>query len=165
MFVVAGVLGFVFRDKLKDAFRQWKERKQPVEQVQTEPETQDETAVPYEEPLVEPETPETAETVEPAEPETVEPQKAAPAAFKQTADGKYDYIRFEQGRYYAIAGSFLGEADVERHIRQKRLDQYDPKIVVQDGRKNLRVCIGVFDTEEEAESFAKGVNPSYWVLK
>ena len=53
---------------------------------------------------------------------------------------------------------------MERHIRQKNLDQYSPVIVVQEG-KNLRVCIGVFDTEEEAEQFAKGVNSQYWVLK
>ena len=35
----------------------------------------------------------------------------------------------------------------------------------QDGVKNLRVCIGVFNTEAEAESFAKGINSGYWVLK
>ena len=84
---------------------------------------------------------------------------------KQTADGKYNYVRFEPGHFYAIAGSFPGEADVERHIRQKKLDQYSPVIVKQDGVSNLRVCIGIFDTEEEAESFAKGVSSSYWVLK
>ena len=54
---------------------------------------------------------------------------------------------------------------MERHIRQKGLYQYSPVIVKQDGAKNLRVCIGIFDTEEEAEQFAKGVNPGYWVLK
>ena len=26
-------------------------------------------------------------------------------------------------------------------------------------------AFGVFDTEEEAEQFAKGVNPGYWILK
>ena len=83
----------------------------------------------------------------------------------KTADGKYDYVRFESGHYYAIAGSFPGEADVERHIRLKNLDQYSPVIVKQDGVKNLRVCIGIFDTEEEAEQFAKGVSSQYWVLK
>lgn len=158
--VAAGVLAFVFKDKLKAACRHWKERKQPVEQVESAPETPAEAAA-FEEPVAEPE----AETVEETEPETTEPRTVAPAAYKQTADGKYDYIRFEKGRYYAIAGSFPAESDVLRHIRQKNLDQYGPKIVVQDGVKNLRVCIGVFDTEEEAERFAKGVNQGYWVLK
>ena len=125
--------------------------------------------------VVEPqETPDATATIEevtePAEelPEVVEepePEVFTPTVIKQSSDGKYDYIRFEQGHYYAIAGSFPSENDVIRHIRQKKLDQYSPKILMQDGVKNLRVCIGVFDTEEEAEQFAKGVNSTYWVLK
>ena len=108
--------------------------------------------------------------VEPAEEsqevvEEAEPEVYTPAVVKQSSDGKYDYIRFEKGHYYVIAGSFPTESDVIRHIRQKKLDQYSPKILKQDGVSNLRVCIGVFDTEEEAENFAKGVNSSYWVLK
>jgi hypothetical protein len=153
-----GALGYIFKDKLTDYYHQWRENKQSVEQV-VEPEQQaDVTAEPA------------AEEVEPAaeEPETVEEpvvETYTPEVLKQTADGKYDYIRFEPGHYYAIAGSFPVESDVERHIRHKNLDQYSPKIVLQDGVKNLRVCIGIFDTEEEAEQFAKGVNPQYWVLK
>lgn len=100
-----------------------------------------------------------------AEEQPSEPEKYVPAAVKQTADGKYEYINFESGHYYAIAGSFYNEKDVETHIRHKGLDQYSPKILLQDGVKNLRVCIGIFNTEEEAEAFAKGVNQQYWVLK
>jgi len=156
LLAVLGVLGFIFREKLMDLYHQWKDRKQPVEQVvETAEPTTDETTATYDEPAVE-------ET--PAE-EVTEPEVYTPAVEKQTADGKYDYIHYEQGHYYAIAGSFPSEADVERHIRQKNLNQYSPKIVLQDGVKNLRVCIGVFDTEEEAEQFAKGVNANYWVLK
>ena len=84
---------------------------------------------------------------------------------RQPADNKYDYIQFEKGHYYVIAGSFPSESDVLRHIRQKKLDQYSPKILKQDGAKNLRVCIGIFDNEAEAEQFAKGVDSKYWVLK
>lgn len=158
LLAVLGALGYIFKDKLTDFYHQWREGKQSVEQVVTTDEQLDETAEPVtaEEPeLVADET----ETVEEPVPETYTPE-----VLKQTADGKYNYIRFEPGHYYAIAGSFPGEADVERHIRQKGLDQYSPVIVVQEG-KNLRVCIGVFDTEEEAEQFAKGVNSGYWVLK
>jgi hypothetical protein len=130
-----------------------------VEQVVTTDQTSDETTGTV-----------AAEETEPVvdESETDEEPVAevyTPEVIKQTADGKYDYIRFEPGHYYAIAGSFPGEADVLRHIRQKNLDQYSPKIVLQDGVKNLRVCIGIFDTEEEAEQFAKGINSGYWVLK
>ena len=157
---VLGALGYIFKDKITDYYHQWKEKKQPVEQVVTTDEAVDET-------VAEPETFVEPETVE-NEPETVEdpaPETYTPEVMKQTADGKYNYVRFEPGHFYAIAGSFPGEADVERHIRQKKLDQYSPVIVKQDGVSNLRVCIGIFDTEEEAESFAKGVSSSYWVLK
>ena len=149
---VLGALGYIFKDKITDYYHQWKEKKQPVEQVVTTDEAVNET-------VAEPETF--------VEPETVEnePETYTPEVMKQTADGKYNYVRFEPGHFYAIAGSFPGEADVERHIRQKKLDQYSPVIVKQDGVSNLRVCIGIFDTEEEAESFAKGVSSSYWVLK
>ncbi|MBQ6155752.1 MAG: hypothetical protein IJK22_04040 [Bacteroidales bacterium] len=157
---VLGALGYIFKDKITDYYHQWKEKKQPVEQVVTTDEAVNET-------VAEPETFVEPETVE-NEPETVEeptPETYTPEVMKQTADGKYNYVRFESGHFYAIAGSFPGEADVERHIRQKKLDQYSPVIVKQDGVSNLRVCIGIFDTEEEAESFAKGVSSSYWVLK
>ena len=157
---VLGVLGYIFKDTITDYYHQWKEKKQPVEQVVTTDEAVDET-------VAEPETFVEPETVE-NEPEIVEepaPETYTPEVMKQTADGKYNYVRFEPGHFYAIAGSFPGEADVERHIRQKGLDQYSPVIVKQDGVKNLRVCIGIFDTEEEAESFAKGISSSYWVLK
>jgi hypothetical protein len=157
LLAVLGTLGYIFKDKLTDCYHQWRESKRSVEQTVAADEQLDETAEPVtvEEPVAD-------------EPETVEepvPEVYKPEVLKQTADGKYDYVRFEPGHFYAIAGSFPGEADVERHIRQKGLDQYSPVIVKQDGAKNLRVCIGIFDTEEEAEQFAKGVNSGYWVLK
>ena len=141
-------------------YQQWKEKKQQVEQVVETQETPEATATIEEvvEPIESEE--ESQEVIEESEPEAF-----VPTVIKQSADGKYDYIRFEKGHYYAIAGSFPAESDVLRHIRQKKLDQYSPKILTQDGVKNLRVCIGVFDTEEAAESFAKGVDSKYWVLK
>ena len=160
LLVVLGVLGYIFKDKLLGYYQQWKDRKQPVEQVVESQETPEGTAT----------VDEAADSAVPAEElpeieEEPEPEAFTPTVIKQSSDGKYDYIRFEKGHYYAIAGSFPSEIDVIRHIRQKKLDQYSPKILKQDGVTNLRVCIGVFNTEEEAESFAKGVNSSYWVLK
>ena len=159
--IVLGVLGYIFKDKLMGYYQQWKDRKQPIEEVVAPDETTEPVAT-FEE-VTEPETEtEPEETV--AEPEP-EPVTYTPAVVKQSTDGKYDYIQFEQGHYYVIAGSFPSESDVIRHIRQKKLDQYSPKILKQDGVKNLRVCIGVFNTEAEAEQFAKGINSGYWVLK
>ena len=160
LIAVLAALGFVFKDKLLGYYHQWKEKKQPVEQVVEPQETPEATATVDE--VTEP-----AEPVEEPQEEVKEPapETFTPAVIKQSSDGKYDYIRFEKGHYYVIAGSFPNESDVIRHIRQKNLDQYSPKILKQDGVSNLRVCIGVFDTEDEAERFAKGVSSSYWVLK
>ena len=161
LLVVLGVLGYIFKDKLLDFYHQWKDKKQAVEQTVTPAEQKDENTADFETPpaATEPAV-NTEETVETPEPETYTPE-----VIKKTADNKYDYIQFESGHFYAIAGSFPNEGDAVRHIRQKKLDQYSPVLVKQDGAKNLRVCIGVFDTEEEAETFAKGINSSYWVLK
>lgn len=156
--VVLLTLGFVFKDRLLEQWSRFRQDSTNTEQT----DTVSESALPL-----------AADTSFVLEPDTTEvegyeetsPEKQEPEVVKKTVDGKYDYIRFEEGRYYVIAGSFYTEKDVENHIRHKGLDKYSPVIVMQDGVKNLRVCIGVFDTEDEAESFAKNVNQQYWVLK
>ena len=161
LLIVLGVLGYIFKDKLLNIIHQLKDRKQPVEQPVVPSDSVNESTVDYTDSLAQTEP--AVESVETTE--TPEPEVYTPEVIKKTADSKYDYIQFEPGHFYAIAGSFPSEADVVRHIRQKHLDQYSPVIVKQDGVKNLRVCIGVFDTEAEAEQFAKGVSSQYWVLK
>ena len=161
LLIVLGVLGYIFKDKLLNIIHQWKDKKQPVEQPVVPSDSVNESTVDYTDSLAQ--TKPAEESVETTE--TPEPEIYTPEVIKKTADSKYDYIQFEPGHFYAIAGSFPSEADVVRHIRQKHLDQYSPVIVKQDGVKNLRVCIGVFDTEAEAEQFAKGVSSQYWVLK
>ncbi len=165
LLIALGALGFVFKNRILNYYQQWKDKKHPVEQEVTSEATVEEnqTATFEEEPAVE-----EVEPVEEEVPEVVEepaPKSVAPTPVKSTSDGKYDYIRFEQGHYYVIVGSFPTETDVERHIRNKRLGQYSPKIVKQEGVKNLRVCIGVFDSEAAAEQFAKTTNQNYWILK
>ena len=149
-----GVLGYLFRQQLLIAFNYLKERiSAPKEAVVTEePETAAEDTATYEEEI----------TI--AEDTVVEPEVYTPEVVRNTASGNYPVIRFEPGHFYVIAGSLPNEQDAVRHIRQRNLDQYEPKIVMQPGA-NLRVCIGIFDTEEEAVTFAKNINPKYWVLK
>ncbi|MCR4827092.1 MAG: hypothetical protein K5882_09125 [Bacteroidales bacterium] len=165
LLVALGALGFVFRDKITSLYHQWKDKEQSVEQDVT-PEVTDndnQTATFEDESVVD-----EVEAVEEVTPEVVEeptPKPVATAPVKSTSDGKYDYIQFEHGRFYVIVGSFPTESDVVKHIRNKRLGQYSPVIVKQEGVKNLRVCIGVFNTEAEAEQFGKSTNQNYWVLK
>jgi nucleoid DNA-binding protein len=165
LLVALGALGFVFRDKITSLYHQWKDKEQSVEQDVTPEVTDDDnqTATFEDESVVD-----EVEAVEEVTPEVVEeptPKPVAAAPVKSTSDGKYDYIQFEQGRFYVIVGSFPTESDVVKHIRNKRLGQYSPVIVKQEGVKNLRVCIGVFNTEAEAEQFGKSTNQNYWVLK
>ena len=155
--IALGVLGYLFRQQLTDTFHRIKmEFTATDEEVITdEDETAAEETATYEE-----------ETQEAQEEEVAtEPEVYTPEVMRTTANGNYPVIRFEQGHYYVIAGSLPTEQDAVRHIKQRNLDQYEPKIVLQNGVSNLRVCIGIFDTEEEAETFAKNVNPKYWVLK
>lgn len=153
--------GYLFRDKLRPALENVKEKFSKKEQV----------AEPAESP-----TPETIEVTIPKEEpveavvEEVPEEEPTPAAYtpetvKKTADGKYPYIQFETGHYYVIVGSLPTEGDAERHIRNRSLNQYDPKLVLQKGVGNIRVCVGIFDSEEEAENFGKGTGLKYWVLK
>ena len=151
--IALGVLGYLFRQQLIDAFNRIKEKiTAPKEAVVTEePETVTEDTIAYDEAVAE-------DTVS-------EPEVYTPEVVRTTANGNYPVIRFEQGHFYVIAGSLPTEQDAVRHIKQRNLDQYEPKLVMQNGVSNLRVCIGIFDTEEEAEGFAKNISPKYWVLK
>lgn len=95
--------------------------------------------------------------------ESVNYTSQTPASNSLSDDGNF-IIRFEKGKHYVIAGSFPTEADVRKHIKQQHLEKYHPKAVKQDGVSNLRVCIGIFNSEAEAESFRNSVNTRYWVL-
>jgi nucleoid DNA-binding protein len=75
------------------------------------------------------------------------------------------YLSFQQGKYYVIAGSFVNEEDALRHIKQKKLEKYNAKLVIHPQSQRLRVCIGVFDNEKDAELFAAQIDKNYWVLK
>jgi nucleoid DNA-binding protein len=75
------------------------------------------------------------------------------------------YLPYQVGKYYVIAGSFLKEEDALRHIKQKNLDKYHAKLIVQSQNSRFRVSIGVFENEQDAERFAQEVDKNYWVLK
>lgn len=90
-------------------------------------------------------------------------QKQTPNA-GQLPDGEKFFINFEQGKHYVIVGSFRNENEVRQHIKQRKLEQYNPKVVLQPNSKNMRICIGVFDTEAAADSYGRSTGLNYWVL-
>ncbi|MBR4787396.1 MAG: hypothetical protein IK013_05935 [Bacteroidales bacterium] len=153
--LLLAALGYIFRDKIQEIIRPVFDRLFHKEVEMTEPDEIDTTSTAaYPEDTTAVVESDTLPEETPYEPEVV-----------KTSSAGYPYIRFEQGHYYAIAGSFLSEKEVLAHIRAKHLDEYSPKLVLQEGAPNIRICIGIYDTEEEAEAFAKSINPKYWVLK
>ncbi len=153
--VVVGIIGYLFRDKLSATIERIKEKREPTEQLVEIGEE--------EEDAMEEETYSIEEMEEEEAPVDAEPY--TPQVVKSTGDNKYSYIRFEQGHFYVIAGSLPNEHDAELHIRQRGLDRYQPTLLLQDGVSNIRVCIGIFDSEEEADQFAQSTNANYWILK
>lgn len=83
----------------------------------------------------------------------------------QLPDGEKFFIDYEKGKFYVIVGSFRSEKEVREHIKDRKLEQYKPKVVLQQNSKNMRVCIGVFGSEIEADSYGRGTGLNYWVLK
>ena len=82
----------------------------------------------------------------------------------QLPDGEKFFINFEQGKHYVIVGSFRNENEVRQHIKQRKLEQYNPKVVLQSNSKQMRICIGVFDTEAAADNYGRNTGLNYWVL-
>lgn len=104
-------------------------------------------------------------TTEEVIPEETIAQEVKPASKPTATNENIPIIEFESGKFYVIAGSFVKQSDAELHIKQKSLQRYNAKIVKQNGNNRLRVCIGIFDTENEAINFAAKIDKNYWVLK
>lgn len=104
-------------------------------------------------------------TTEEVIPEETIAQEVQPAPKPTATYENIPIIEFESGKFYVIAGSFVKQSDAELHIKQKSLQRYNAKIVKQNGNNRLRVCIGIFDTENEAINFAAKIDKNYWVLK
>ena len=98
-----------------------------------------------------------------AEPEP-EPEPE-PEQIATTADNKYRIVGFQMGKFYVVHGSFASETDCEKHIRIAGFDKYNPMIVKQSGNSHLRVCLGVFSTEAEAQEFIDRHQLKAWILK
>ena len=110
-----------------------------------------------------------AESTKPAEKtkpvETVKPvETPKPIEKTQPSNSELFYHDYQAGKYYVIAGSFTQESEAVNHIKQRNLQKYNPFIVKQVGNSRLRICIGVFDSKDEAVAFATSQNKEFWVL-
>ena len=152
LLAAAAVLFFLLHQQVQDILNHLPHKKSTEQVTEQQPEEADAVL------------PEDTLTLDEIVEDTV-PEPYTPDTLRLTADKKYPYIQFEQGHFYVIAGSFQSEKDVETHIRQTGLAQYSPTLVLQDGVKNIRICIGIYPTEEEAQAFIDSINKHYWVLK
>jgi len=156
---------YYFREQLTELYQQYfgpKATEQVNEEpIQDTPSTVDIDTIATDSLEVETDSLSTMEDSENIEEETV----SEPTMVNQLPDGEKFFIDYEKGKFYVIVGSFRSEKEVREHIKSRKLEQYNPKVVLQQNSKNMRVCIGVFSTEAEADNYGRGTGLNYWVLK
>lgn len=156
---------YYFREQLTELYQQYfnKENTEQVteEPIQDTPDTVDIDTIGTDSLNVKADSLSIIDGTEDIEGETV----SEPTIVNQLPDGEKFFIDYEKGKYYVIVGSFRSEKEVREHIKSRKLEQYNPKVVLQQNSKNMRICIGVFDSEPAADSYGRSTGLNYWVLK
>lgn len=168
-----GVLAALFDDELIYLYQKIIDKRKTNTELTTPSDVTDNDEIPNLKTTPNEEVDEEADTVDEAIESTTEEvipeetiaQEVKPAPKPTSTNENIPIIEFESGKFYVIAGSFVKQSDAELHIKQKSLQRYNAKIVKQNGNNRLRVCIGIFDTENEAINFAAKIDKNYWVLK
>lgn len=168
-----GVLAALFDDELIYLYQKIIDKRKTNTELTTPSDVTDNDEIPNLKTTPNEEVDEEADTVDEAIESTTEEvipeetiaQEVQPAPKPTATYENIPIIEFESGKFYVIAGSFVKQSDAELHIKQKSLQRYNAKIVKQNGNNRLRVCIGIFDTENEAINFAAKIDKNYWVLK
>lgn len=168
-----GVLAALFDDELIYLYQKIIDKKKTNTELTTPSDVTDNDEIPNLKTMPNEEVDEETDTVDEAIESTTEEvipeetiaQEVQPAPKPTATYENIPIIEFESGKFYVIAGSFVKQSDAELHIKQKSLQRYNAKIVKQNGNNRLRVCIGIFDTENEAINFAAKIDKNYWVLK
>ena len=164
----AGTAGYFYRAQISDFVHPylekwgWVKSEQPAPQPAENPQpvselndTQNESVAETDTLLQESDT--LSEQIEEPQPEPV------PVSVQKTFDSNnMRHITFETGKFYVIHGSFGCDSDCAKHVCQACLQKYNPSILCTPGDWHRRVCLGVFSTEAEAESFAAGIKKA-WV--
>jgi nucleoid DNA-binding protein len=76
-----------------------------------------------------------------------------------------EQIMFQAGKFYLISGSFTTPQEAQKHIIVSGFDKYHASILLQNGNNRCRVCLGIFDSETDAEQYRALLNIPGWVLK
>lgn len=168
-----GVLAALFDDELIYIYQKIIDKRKTNTELTTPSDVTDNDEIPNLKTTPNEEVDEEADTVDEAIestteeviPEETTAQEVKPAPKPTATNENIPIIEFESGKFYVIAGSFVKQSDAELHIKHKSLQRYNAKIVKQNGNNRLRVCIGIFDTENEAINFAAKIDKNYWVLK
>lgn len=168
-----GVLAALFDDELIYIYQKIIDKRKTNTELTTPSDVTDNDEIPNLKTTPNEEVDEEADTVDEAIESTTEEvipeetiaQEVKPAPKPTATYENIPIIEFESGKFYVIAGSFVKQSDAELHIKHKSLQRYNAKIVKQNGNNRLRVCIGIFDTENEAINFAAKIDKNYWVLK
>lgn len=168
-----GVLAALFDDELIYLYQKIIDKRKTNTELTTPSDVTDNDEIPNLKTTPNEEVDEEADTVDEAIESTTEEvipeetiaQEVQPAPKPTATNENIPIIEFESGKFYVIAGSFVKQSDAELHIKHKSLQRYNAKIVKQNGNNRLRVCIGIFDTENEAINFAAKIDKNYWVLK
>ena len=168
-----GVLAALFDDELIYLYQKIIDKRKTNTELTTPSDVTDNDEIPNLKTTPNEEVDEEADTVDEAIestteeviPEETTAQEVKPAPKPTATNENIPIIEFESGKFYVIAGSFVKQSDAELHIKQRSLQRYNAKIVKQNGNNRLRVCIGIFDTENEAINFAAKIDKNYWVLK
>ena len=157
------VAGYLYRDKIMAYYHQWRDSKAVITDTipitPIEPIAEDTSLVIEDTSFVD-----TLVTAVIATPEQPEPTVVRPV-MPASSNNEIPEIDFEAGKYYVIAGSFVTAGEAKMHIKQRHLESHNPVILRQSGSQRIRVCIGIFTTESEAQAYAASVNSKYWVLK
>lgn len=157
------VAGYLYRDKIMAYYHQWRNLQTDItDTIPTtpiEPIAEDTTLVMEDTAFVD-----TLVTAVIAIPEQSEPTVVRPV-MPASSNNEIPEIDFEAGKCYVIAGSFVTAGEAKMHIKQRHLEEYNPVILHQNGSRRVRVCIGIFTTESEAQTYAASISSKYWVLK
>lgn len=100
----------------------------------------------------------------------VEIQTAESNATKETVrqgtvpSKDYPKINFESGKYYVIAGSLNSYNDAVAHAKAKESCGFKPQLLYQEGNSRIRICVAIFDNEEEAIKYRDN-HTGLWILQ